>query len=64
MLCAATLANIKQGAILSAPLIVIGIDSLLHRLRNTKQGCYKGNVCANAFAYADDIVSLSPTCRL
>ena len=54
--------GVKQGAVLSAPLFALYIDPLLYRLRNTKQGCYIGNLCANAFAYADDIVLLSPTC--
>ena len=35
---------------------------MLKRLKNTKQGCHIGNLCANAFAYADDIVLLTPTC--
>ena len=36
---------------------------LLVKLNNNKNGCYIGNVCANAFGYADDIVILSPTCK-
>ena len=54
--------GVKQGAILSAPLFALYIDPLLKRLMNTKQGCHIGSLCANVFAYADDIVLLTPTC--
>ena len=54
--------GVKQGAIISAPLFAIYIDPLLSKLNKTKKGCYIGDVCANAFAYADDIVLLSPSC--
>ena len=55
--------GVKQGAVLSAPLFAIYIDPLLQRLRTSKKGCHIGDLCANAFAYADDIVLLSPTCK-
>ena len=54
--------GVKQGAIISAPLFAVYIDPLLTKLKNTKEGCYIGNISANAFAYADDIVLLSPSC--
>ena len=54
--------GVKQGAIISAPLFAIYIDPLISKLNAAKQGCYIGNICANAFAYADDIVILSPSC--
>ena len=54
--------GVKQGAIISAPLFAIYIDPLITKLSNNKEGCYIGNICANAFAYADDIVLLSPSC--
>ena len=54
--------GVKQGGIISAPLFAIYIEPLLSKLNATKQGCYIGNICANAFAYADDIVILSPSC--
>merc|ERR1711888_146635 len=58
-----TISNgVKQGAIISAPLFAIYIDPLISKLNAAKQGCYIGNICANAFAYADDIVILSPSC--
>ena len=54
--------GVKQGAIISAPLFAIYIDPLMSKLNETKQGCYIGNICANAFAYADNIILLSPSC--
>ena len=55
--------GVKQGAVLSAPLFALYIDDLLHQLTTSKQGCHIGNICANAFGYADDIVILSPSCK-
>ena len=54
--------GVKQGGIISAPLFAIYIDPLMSKLNKAKQGCYIGDICANAFAYADDIVILSPSC--
>ena len=54
--------GVKQGGIISAPFFAIYIDPLISKLNSTKQGCYIGGICANAFAYADDIVILSPSC--
>ena len=54
--------GVKQGAVISAPLFALYIEPLIKRLKNTKIGCYIGNLCANAFAYADDLVILSPSC--
>ena len=54
--------GVKQGGIISAPLFAIYIDPLICKLNRTKEGCYIGGICANAFAYADDIVILSPSC--
>ena len=34
----------------------------MSKLNRTQKGCYIGDICANAFAYADDIVILSPSC--
>ena len=58
-----TISNgVKQGAVISAPLFAIYINPLIKDLQNSKHGCYIGNICANAFEYADDIVLLTPTC--
>ena len=54
--------GVKQGAIISAPLFALYVEPMLKRLNKTKVGCYIGNLCANAFAYADDLVILSPSC--
>ena len=55
--------GVKQGAVLSAPLFALYIDDLLNQLNTSKKGCHIGQICANAFGYADDIVILSPTCK-
>ena len=55
--------GVKQGAVLSAPLFALYIDPLLSKLRESKKGCYIGNLSANAFAYADDVVLLAPSCN-
>ena len=54
--------GVKQGAVISAPLFAVYINPLIINLQNSKQGCYIGNICTNAFAYADDIVLLTPSC--
>ncbi|KAI3385219.1 hypothetical protein SNEBB_001120, partial [Seison nebaliae] len=54
--------GVKQGGVLSPMLFAAYLDPLLNNIHNSKQGCHMGNICANAFAYADDIVVLSPTC--
>ena len=58
-----TISNgVKQGGIISAPLFAMYIDPLLYKLQKYGKGCNIGNLCANSFAYADDIVLLSPSC--
>ena len=54
--------GVKQGAVISAPLFALYINPLLDELHKCKKGCHIGNICANAFAYADDVVLLSPYC--
>ena len=43
-------------------LFAVYINPLINSLQQSKQGCYIGNICTNAFAYADDIVLLTPSC--
>ena len=43
-------------------MFAVYIDPLINRLKKSKRGCHIGNICANAFAYADDLVLLSPSC--
>ena len=40
----------------------IYIDPLIQKLKKSKLGCHFGHINANAFAYADDLVILSPSC--
>ena len=59
-----TISNgVKQGGVISPLLFSVYFDPLLRRLHNTKLGCYMGGICSNAFAYADDVIILSPTCH-
>ena len=37
------------------------IDKLLNRLRQSKLGCYVGDIFKGAFAYADYVALLAPT---
>ena len=54
--------GVKQGAVISAPLFALYIDPLINELKNSKLGCHFGGINANAFAYADDVVLLAPSC--
>ncbi len=40
----------------------VSTNPLMQDLSRSKLGCYMGAVCCNVFAYAGDIVILSPTC--
>jgi len=51
----------RQGAVASPILFCIYLDILLHRLKDNGVGCHKGHKYAASFAYADDIILLSPT---
>ena len=53
--------GVKQGGVLSPLLFNIYLDVLLEKLRKCGYGCHIGNSYMGSFAYADDIVLLSPT---
>lgn len=54
--------GVKQGGVMSPLLFSVYLNPLMQDLNRSKLGCYMGAICCNAFAYADDIVILSPTC--
>ena len=54
--------GVKQGGVISPLLFSLYLDPLLRHLEDSGKGCFMGNLCANAFAYADDIIILAPTC--
>ena len=51
----------KQGGILSPYLFSRYIRLLLYNISMSKIGCHIGGMAANVFAYADDVVLLSPS---
>ncbi len=53
--------GVKQGGVLSPRLFNIYLDVLLINLEKSGVGCYIGKTYMGSFAYADDIVLLSPT---
>ena len=53
--------GVKQGGILSPLLFNIYLMPLFKNIQNSGIGCYMGNLPANIFGYADDIVILAPT---
>ena len=53
--------GVKQGGIVSPILFCGYVDGLLVMLKNSKVGCYVGDLCLSALGYADDIVLLAPT---
>jgi len=55
--------GVKQGGIVSPILFYVYIDGLLLRLRDSKTGCWIGNVYVGALAYTDDVTLLAPTPR-
>ena len=52
---------VKQGGVLSPTLFTIYLDELLFRIRDSGTGCHIGLESFAAFAYADDVVLLSPS---
>jgi len=55
--------GVKQGGIVSPILFCVYLDELLKRLKDSKLGCYVGDLWVAALAYADDVVLLAPTVR-
>ena len=53
--------GVKQGGVLSPQLFNVYLDVLLSRLKESGFGCHVGHNYMGSFAYADDIVLLSPT---
>ena len=53
--------GVKQGGVLSPILFNLYTGPLLKDLRDSGVGCCIGNISANSFSYADDMVILSPT---
>ena len=54
--------GVKQGGVLSPTLFAVYLDRLLRQIHTLGLGCFMGNIYANAFAYADDVIILSPIC--
>ena len=50
----------RQGGVLSPVLFAVYLDGLLEELADSGCGCYRRNLFAGAFCYADDIVLLAP----
>lgn len=53
--------GVKQGGVLSPIMFTLYLDVLINRLKNAKIGCHVGSLYCGAFAYADDVVLLSPS---
>ena len=54
--------GVKQGGVLSPILFSVYLDPLIKNIQDSRLGCFMGNLCANVFAYADDLIILTPTC--
>jgi hypothetical protein len=53
--------GVKQGGVLSPILFSLYICELVEKLSKTEMGCHMGHIFMGAFAYADDVILLSPT---
>ena len=54
--------GVKQGGVLSPILFTNYINNLFNVLKSTGPGCNVGNIFADAFGNADDIILLAPLC--
>lgn len=57
----AILNGVRQGGIISPVLFCVYLDGLLERLKNSKIGCFIGNIYLGVLGYADDVTLLAPT---
>ena len=55
--------GVKQGGVLSPILFAVYLDPLLEEIHKSGIGCFMGGICGSAFAYADDVIILTPTCK-
>ena len=53
--------GVRQGSVISPNLFSLYIDALLIQLENSGFGCHINNFFYGCFAYADDLVLLSPS---
>jgi len=51
--------GVRQGGVLSPVLFAVYVNSILHRLNNSKVGCFVKGLIVNVFMYADDLIILS-----
>jgi hypothetical protein len=54
--------GVKQGGVLSPVLLGIYIDELIDGLKNAGFACHIGHIFCDAFAFADDVITLAPSC--
>ena len=63
--CFQLLHGVRQGGVLSPVLFCIYVDSVIQRLRQSKLGCWLGQVYVGCILYADDVILMSSSiCEL
>jgi len=63
--CFHLLRGVRQGGVLSPVLFCIYVDSVIQRLRESKLGCWLGEVFVGCILYADDVILMSSSiCEL